>query len=180
MNNERVRLPTPRIQLPSIVWDELGVGSCGVGSYSGQDYTASRMQGSQSSSISVAPTQVQSAREALDAWVREVVAWHFDPATGSPFWLDYAKKLGWDPRERISRLRRSPAVRSVRGRMAARRSRCSGGCRAGWRASRSSCSRPAARPAFRRRASTARTSGSTTRSSARRCPTSTSRKAPTG
>ena len=60
------------------------------------------MHGSQSSSISVAPTQVQSAREALDAWVREVVAWHFDPATGSPFWLDYAKKLGWDPRERIT------------------------------------------------------------------------------
>ena len=39
---------------------------------------------------------VQAAREALDAWVREVVAWHFDPATGSPFWLDYAGKLGWD------------------------------------------------------------------------------------
>lgn len=25
--------------------------------------------------------------------------WHFDPATGSPFWLDYAKQLDWDPRE---------------------------------------------------------------------------------
>jgi hypothetical protein len=50
----------------------------------------------------VASSQLQSARTALDAWVREVVAWHFDPATGSPFWLDYAKKLGWDPRQRIS------------------------------------------------------------------------------
>jgi phenylacetate-coenzyme A ligase PaaK-like adenylate-forming protein len=60
------------------------------------------MHGSQSSSVSAAPTEVQSARTALDAWVREVVAWHFDPATGSPFWLDYAKKLGWDPRHRIS------------------------------------------------------------------------------
>ena len=60
------------------------------------------MHGSQPSSISVVPTQAQSAREALDAWVREVVAWHFDPATGSPFWLDYAKKLGWDPRDRIN------------------------------------------------------------------------------
>jgi hypothetical protein len=60
------------------------------------------MHGSQSSSVSAAPTEVQSARTALDAWVREVVAWHFDPATGSPFWLDYAKKLGWDPRQRIS------------------------------------------------------------------------------
>ena len=41
------------------------------------------------------------AREALDAWVREIVAWHFDPASGCPFWLDYAKKLGWDPRREI-------------------------------------------------------------------------------
>jgi phenylacetate-coenzyme A ligase PaaK-like adenylate-forming protein len=37
----------------------------------------------------------------LDAWVREVVDWHFDPATGSPFWLEYAKKAGWDPRKEI-------------------------------------------------------------------------------
>ena len=42
------------------------------------------------------------ARAALDAWVREVVAWHFDPATGCPFWLDYARKLGWDPRREIN------------------------------------------------------------------------------
>ena len=48
----------------------------------------------------------QEAREALDAWVREVVAWHFDPATGCPFWLDTRKKLGWDPRERDHGLRR--------------------------------------------------------------------------
>ena len=41
------------------------------------------------------------AREALDAWVREMVAWHFDPASGCPFWLDYAKQLGWDPRREI-------------------------------------------------------------------------------
>src|SRR5438045_7795070 len=38
------------------------------------------------------------SRGALDAWVREVVAWPFDPATGCPFWLDFAKKAGWDPR----------------------------------------------------------------------------------
>ena len=42
------------------------------------------------------------ARTALDAHVREIVSWHFDPATGSPFWLDYARKLGWDPRREIS------------------------------------------------------------------------------
>ena len=39
--------------------------------------------------------------ESLDAWTREVVAWHFDPATGTPFWLDYAGRAGWDPRREI-------------------------------------------------------------------------------
>src|SRR6185436_12661983 len=42
------------------------------------------------------------SRAALDAWVREVIAWHFDPATGSPFWLDFAAKAGWDPRRDIT------------------------------------------------------------------------------
>jgi len=42
-------------------------------------------------------SQVEAARTALDAWVREVVAWHFDPTTGSPFWLERATELGWDP-----------------------------------------------------------------------------------
>ena len=37
------------------------------------------------------------AKDTLDAHVREIVAWHFHPATGCPFWLDYAKKLDWDP-----------------------------------------------------------------------------------
>jgi len=40
-------------------------------------------------------------RAALDAWVREVVQWHFDPQTGTPFWLDYAQRLGFDPRREI-------------------------------------------------------------------------------
>jgi hypothetical protein len=40
-------------------------------------------------------------RPSLDDWTREVVAWHFDPATGTPFWLDYARKAGWDPRREI-------------------------------------------------------------------------------
>src|SRR6187431_2231231 len=47
-------------------------------------------------------TNIKESRQRLDAWVREVVAWHFDPATGCPFWLDYASKLGWDPRDRIN------------------------------------------------------------------------------
>ena len=40
-------------------------------------------------------------RAALDTWVREVVAWHFDPATGCPFWLQWAEKAGWDPRTEV-------------------------------------------------------------------------------
>jgi hypothetical protein len=52
-----------------------------------------------------APTdkQILSARAKLDAHVREIVAWHFDPASGCPFWLEYAKKLSWDPRKEIQR-----------------------------------------------------------------------------
>jgi len=42
-----------------------------------------------------------SASQKLDAWVRDVVDWHFDPATGSPFWLEYAKTAGWDPRREV-------------------------------------------------------------------------------
>ena len=41
------------------------------------------------------------SRAALDAWVRKIVAWHFDPATGCPFWLDFAAQLDWDPRSEI-------------------------------------------------------------------------------
>jgi hypothetical protein len=44
--------------------------------------------------------QIQ-VRNHLDAHVREIVAWHFDPATGAPFWIDYAAKLGWDPRKEV-------------------------------------------------------------------------------
>ncbi len=46
-------------------------------------------------------TNIKHSRAALDAWVREVVQWHFDPETGCPFWLDYAKTLSLDPREAI-------------------------------------------------------------------------------
>jgi phenylacetate-coenzyme A ligase PaaK-like adenylate-forming protein len=45
--------------------------------------------------------RVRQSREALDAWVREVVAWHFDPATGTPFWLEYAKERGLEPRRDV-------------------------------------------------------------------------------
>jgi hypothetical protein len=41
------------------------------------------------------------AREALDAWTCEVVAWHFDPKTGCPFWLERATQLDFDPRRDV-------------------------------------------------------------------------------
>ena len=40
---------------------------------------------------------VQIAADDLDAWTREVVEWHFNPETGCPFWLDFAKRLDWNP-----------------------------------------------------------------------------------
>lgn len=43
----------------------------------------------------------KAVREALDAHVREIIEWHFNPETGCPFWLDYASKLDWDPRREI-------------------------------------------------------------------------------
>ncbi|MGI8782125.1 MAG: hypothetical protein ACR2L2_00535 [Acidobacteriota bacterium] len=46
--------------------------------------------------------EAKAARGTLDAWVREIVAWHFDPATGTPFWLDFARTLDWDPRREIN------------------------------------------------------------------------------
>jgi hypothetical protein len=46
-------------------------------------------------------TRASQAREALDAWVREVVAWHFSPETGTPFWLEFARTAGSDPRREI-------------------------------------------------------------------------------
>ena len=45
--------------------------------------------------------KIDAASERLDAHVREIVAWHFDPETGCLFWLDFASKLDWDPRNEI-------------------------------------------------------------------------------
>lgn len=45
--------------------------------------------------------RVAEARRRLDEHTREIVAWHFDPKTGCPFWLEYAKKLDFDPRKDI-------------------------------------------------------------------------------
>lgn len=45
--------------------------------------------------------RIAEARQRLDEWTREVVQWHFNPETGCPFWLEYAERLDWDPREEI-------------------------------------------------------------------------------
>jgi len=45
--------------------------------------------------------RVADSKQRLDEWTREVVQWHFDPETGCPFWLEYAERLDWDPREEI-------------------------------------------------------------------------------
>lgn len=41
--------------------------------------------------------KVEAARDALDAHVRDIVQWHFNPKTGCEFWLEHAKSLNWDP-----------------------------------------------------------------------------------
>ncbi len=43
---------------------------------------------------------VAAAREQLDAHLREIIDWHFSPATGSPFWLEWAGK-NWYPRGNV-------------------------------------------------------------------------------
>jgi hypothetical protein len=45
--------------------------------------------------------KVDTAKEKLDAHVRDIVQWHFDPATGCPFWLEFASNLDFDPRDKI-------------------------------------------------------------------------------
>src|SRR6266702_6789771 len=42
-------------------------------------------------------SKVQQAKERLDAHVRDIVKWHFSPETGTPFWLEKAKELPFNP-----------------------------------------------------------------------------------
>jgi hypothetical protein len=46
-------------------------------------------------------SRIREAKDQLDAHVREIIQWHFDPETGCAFWLEFVSKLGWDPRRRI-------------------------------------------------------------------------------
>src|SRR5262245_53502904 len=56
---------------------------------------------SESETKSTLSQKVAEARKQLDTHVREMVQWHFNPETGCPFWLDYAKNLDFDPRKEI-------------------------------------------------------------------------------
>ncbi|MCA8971336.1 MAG: hypothetical protein KDC95_16205 [Planctomycetes bacterium] len=42
------------------------------------------------------------AAERLDDHVREIVQWHFSEETGTPYWLERAASLGFDPRSEIT------------------------------------------------------------------------------
>lgn len=46
-------------------------------------------------------SKITTAQRRLDEHVREIVQWHFSPATGCPFWLEFAAKLDFDPRKEI-------------------------------------------------------------------------------
>ena len=54
-----------------------------------------------SSVSSTLETRQGKARETLDGWVREVIQWHFSPETGAPFWLEWARQAGFDPRQEV-------------------------------------------------------------------------------
>ncbi len=44
---------------------------------------------------------IDAARKALDAHTRETVRWHFDDATGCPFWLEKKAELKFDPLKEV-------------------------------------------------------------------------------
>lgn len=45
---------------------------------------------------------VDQARSQRDQHVREMMAWHFSPDTGCPYWLDWAEQAGWNPADEIT------------------------------------------------------------------------------
>ncbi|MBL8191763.1 MAG: hypothetical protein JNK38_27360, partial [Acidobacteria bacterium] len=46
-------------------------------------------------------SKIQAAKERLDAHVREMVEWHFNPETGCEYWLEKAKTYDFDPRKDV-------------------------------------------------------------------------------
>jgi phenylacetate-coenzyme A ligase PaaK-like adenylate-forming protein len=47
-------------------------------------------------------SSINTARERLDAHLRETIEWHFNQETGTPFWLEWAERAGWDPRREVT------------------------------------------------------------------------------
>lgn len=45
--------------------------------------------------------RIKAAKERLDAHVREMVEWHFNPATGCEYWLEKAQTFAFDPRKDV-------------------------------------------------------------------------------
>ena len=93
------------------------------------------------------------------------------PRDGHALLARVREARGLRPAQGGEDLRRPRPLRLLPGRVAARRPGAAVGARRATRTSRSRSSRPAAPPACPRPASTTRTSASTTRSSARPCPT---------
>ncbi len=49
----------------------------------------------------IAESALVQAKEQLDKHLKEVIDWHFSPETGCPYWLNWAKQAGWDPRKEV-------------------------------------------------------------------------------
>jgi len=45
--------------------------------------------------------RIRMHREELDRHFLEMVRWHFDPKTGTPYWIDWAQSTGFDPLESV-------------------------------------------------------------------------------
>ncbi len=52
--------------------------------------------------MTASDSAIQSAARALDAHVRTIIEWHFNPATGCDFWLNWAQSASFDPRQKIT------------------------------------------------------------------------------
>jgi phenylacetate-coenzyme A ligase PaaK-like adenylate-forming protein len=49
----------------------------------------------------ISESDIKEAQSQLDAHTREIVAWHFSPESGCPYWLDWAKQ-NFDPRKEVN------------------------------------------------------------------------------
>ncbi len=64
----------------------------GQGARRQADHPAVCLPGPLRRKMSLDPTALSAAQDQLDAHVREIIAWHFSPETGCPFWLDWAER----------------------------------------------------------------------------------------